>query len=39
MYCILNTNKQIIAKDFKSKPEALAYAKFYFNNKVIIKKQ
>ena len=39
MYSILNTNKQIIAKDFKSKPEALAYAKFYLKTKVIIKKQ
>ena len=29
MYCITNTSGQIIAKDFKSKPQALAYAKFH----------
>ena len=29
MYCITNTSGQIIAKDFTTKPQALAYAKFH----------
>lgn len=39
MYCITNTNGLIIAKDFKSKPQALAYAKFYLKTKFKIVKQ
>lgn len=39
MYCITNTNGSIIAKDFKSKPQALAYAKFYVKTKYKIVKQ
>lgn len=39
MYCIINTNGSIIAKDFTSKPQALAYAKFYVKTKFKIIKQ
>ena len=39
MYCITNTSGQIIAKDFKSKPQALAYAKFHIKTKYKIVKQ
>jgi hypothetical protein len=39
MYCITNTSGQIIAKDFTSKPQALAYAKFHIKIKYKIVKQ
>lgn len=39
MYCITNTNGSIIAKDFQTKPQALAYAKFYVKTKFKIVKQ
>lgn len=39
MYCITNTSGQIIAKDFQSKLQALAYAKFYVKTKFKIVKQ
>lgn len=39
MYCITNTSGQIIAKDFTTKPQALAYAKFYVKIKFKIVKQ
>ena len=39
MYCITTTNGSIIAKDFTTKPQALAYAKFYVKTKYKIVKQ
>ena len=39
MYCITNTQGSIIAKDFQTKSQALAYAKFYMKTKFKIIKQ
>lgn len=39
MYCICSNNNNIIAKDFRSKAEALAYIKFYCKTKVKVIKQ
>lgn len=39
MWCVVTQNGGLVAKDFRTKPEALAWIKFYGNSTMKVKKQ